>query len=118
MCMRTVLTDVSPVFAHAAPKALDRLQVIQNKFCRDATDAHWCVRNSMLHRDLELSIIAKFIKDASKRFFDMAGSHPNALLRSVVDYEPPHHHHFIRKPQNVLTDSPYALTAAVDNVME
>ncbi|GBP08472.1 hypothetical protein EVAR_77164_1 [Eumeta japonica] len=41
MCIRTVLTYASPVFAHAAPKALDRFQVIQNKFCRDATDAHW-----------------------------------------------------------------------------
>ncbi|GBP90026.1 hypothetical protein EVAR_38932_1 [Eumeta japonica] len=52
MCIRTVLTYASPVFAHAAPKALHRLQ------------------------------------DASKRFFDIAGSHPNAL-RAAVDYQPP-----------------------------
>ncbi|GBP43581.1 hypothetical protein EVAR_87498_1 [Eumeta japonica] len=32
MCIRTVLTYTSPVFAQAASKALDRLQVIQNKF--------------------------------------------------------------------------------------
>ncbi|GBP89751.1 Probable RNA-directed DNA polymerase from transposon X-element [Eumeta japonica] len=61
------------------PKALHRLQVIQNKFCRAATDAHWCVRNSILHRDLELPTISKYMKDASKRFFDIAGSHPNAF---------------------------------------
>ncbi|GBP47564.1 hypothetical protein EVAR_40120_1 [Eumeta japonica] len=30
------------------------------------------------------------MKDASKRFFDIAGSHPNALLRAAVDYQPPH----------------------------
>ncbi|GBP30959.1 hypothetical protein EVAR_28602_1 [Eumeta japonica] len=30
MCIRTPMTYASPVFAHAAPKALDRLQVIQN----------------------------------------------------------------------------------------
>ncbi|GBP86529.1 Probable RNA-directed DNA polymerase from transposon X-element [Eumeta japonica] len=71
------MTYASPVFAHAAPTALDRLQVIQNKFCRSATDAHWCVRNSILHRDLELPTISKYMKDASKRFFDFAGSHPN-----------------------------------------
>ncbi|GBP69983.1 hypothetical protein EVAR_50752_1 [Eumeta japonica] len=40
MCIRTVMTYASPVFAHAAPKALHRLQ------------------------------------DASKRFFDIAGSYP------------------------------------------
>ncbi|GBP63606.1 Probable RNA-directed DNA polymerase from transposon X-element [Eumeta japonica] len=73
------MTYASPVFAHAAPKALHRLQVIQNKFCRAATDAHWCVRNSILHRDLELPTISKYMKDASKRFFDIAGSHPNAF---------------------------------------
>ncbi|GBP58583.1 Probable RNA-directed DNA polymerase from transposon X-element [Eumeta japonica] len=88
MCIRTVMTYASPVFAHAAPKALHRLQVIQNKFCRAATDAHWCVRNSILHRDLELPTISKYMKDASKRFFDIAGSHPNALLRAAVDYQP------------------------------
>ncbi|GBP93774.1 Probable RNA-directed DNA polymerase from transposon X-element [Eumeta japonica] len=84
------MTYASPVFAHRRSKALHRLQVIQNKFCRAATDAHWCVRNSILHRDLELPTISKYMKDASKRFFDIAGSHPNALLRAAVDYQPPH----------------------------
>ncbi|GBP61826.1 Probable RNA-directed DNA polymerase from transposon X-element [Eumeta japonica] len=111
---KTVMTYASPVFAHAAPKALHRLQVIQNKFCRAATDAHWCVRNSILHRDLELPTISKYMKDASKRFFDIAGSHPNALLRAAVDYQPPHP---IRRPRNVLTDPPDALTAAVESLM-
>ncbi|GBP90348.1 Probable RNA-directed DNA polymerase from transposon X-element [Eumeta japonica] len=98
MCIRTVMTYASPVFAHAAPTALDRLQVIQNKFCRSATDAHWCVRNSILHRDLELPTLSKYMKDASKRFFDIAGSHPNALLRAAVDYQPPPPP--LRRPRN------------------
>ncbi|GBP73546.1 RNA-directed DNA polymerase from mobile element jockey [Eumeta japonica] len=54
ICIGTVMTYASPVFAHAAPKALHRLQ------------------------------------DASKRFFGIAGSQPNALLRAAVDYQPPH----------------------------
>ncbi|GBP37299.1 RNA-directed DNA polymerase from mobile element jockey [Eumeta japonica] len=116
MCIRTVLTYASPVFAHAAPEALYRLQVIQNKFCRAATDAHWCVRNSILHRDLELPTLSKYMKDASKRFFDIAGSHPNALLRAAVDYQPPPPTHYIRRPRNVLFDPPDALTAAVDSL--
>ncbi|GBP83606.1 hypothetical protein EVAR_61220_1 [Eumeta japonica] len=36
------------------------------------------------------------MKEASKRFFDIAGSHPNALLRAAVDYQPPPPTHFIR----------------------
>ncbi|GBP76199.1 hypothetical protein EVAR_74681_1 [Eumeta japonica] len=42
--------------------------------------------------DLELPTISKYMKDASKRFFDIAGSHPNAL-RAAVDYQPPHPTH-------------------------
>ncbi|GBP28271.1 Probable RNA-directed DNA polymerase from transposon X-element [Eumeta japonica] len=114
MCIRTVMTYASPVFAHAAPKAIHRLQVIQNKFCRAATDAHWCVRNSILHRDLELPLFPN-MKDASKRFFDIAGSHPNAL-RAAVEYQPPHPTHLIRRPRNVLTDPPDALIAAVESL--
>ncbi|GBP23366.1 Protein ALP1-like [Eumeta japonica] len=85
-------------------------------FCRSATDAHWCVRNSVLHRDLEHPIISKYTKDASKRFFDIAESHPNALLRAAVDYEPPPPSHFIRRPRSVFKDPPDALTAAVESL--
>ncbi|GBP60385.1 hypothetical protein EVAR_98281_1 [Eumeta japonica] len=56
MCIRTVMTYASPVFAHAARK-------------------HY-----IDYRDLELPTISKYMKDASKRFFDIAGSHPNALF--------------------------------------
>ncbi|GBP67939.1 hypothetical protein EVAR_25335_1 [Eumeta japonica] len=42
MCIRPVMTYACPVFAHAAPTALQDLQVIQNKFCRRATGAQCC----------------------------------------------------------------------------
>ncbi|GBP37638.1 hypothetical protein EVAR_34675_1 [Eumeta japonica] len=118
MCMRMVLTYAFLVFVHAAPKALNRLKIIQNKFCVDATNAHLCVRKSILHRDLELPTISKFMKDASKRFFDIAGSHSNAFFCSAIEYKPPHLHHFIRRPRNVLTDPPDSLTVEVDSLME
>ncbi|GBP69728.1 RNA-directed DNA polymerase from mobile element jockey [Eumeta japonica] len=84
MCIRAA----SPVFVYAAPKTLDRLKVIQNKFSRDATNAHLCVRNSILHRDLEFPTIAKFMKDVSKRFFEIMELHPDALLCSAASCEP------------------------------
>ncbi|GBP25667.1 Probable RNA-directed DNA polymerase from transposon BS [Eumeta japonica] len=116
MCIRTVMTYACPVFTHAAHKALYMVQVIQNKLCRAATDAHWCVRNSILQRDLELPTLSKYNKDASKRFFDIAGSHHNALLRAAVDHQPPPPTHFMRRPRNVLLDLSDALTAAVDSL--
>ncbi|GBP00546.1 Probable RNA-directed DNA polymerase from transposon BS [Eumeta japonica] len=89
MCIRTVMTYASPVFAHAAQK-------------------HYI--------DYRTPTISKYMKDASKRFFDIAGSHLNALLRAAVDYQPPHPTHLIRRPRNVLTDPPDALTAAVESL--
>ncbi|GBP86546.1 Probable RNA-directed DNA polymerase from transposon BS [Eumeta japonica] len=92
---------------------------IQNKFCRQATDAHWCVKNSVLHGDLELPTINKFMKDASKRFFDMAQNHPNPLIVSAATFDgPPPAHHFLRRPRNVLLDPPDALTSEVEKLAE
>ncbi|GBP97815.1 hypothetical protein EVAR_80949_1 [Eumeta japonica] len=65
---------------------------------------------------MELPTLTKYMKDASKRFFDIAGSHPNALLRAAVDYQPLPSTHFLRRPRNVLIDPPDALTAAVINL--
>ncbi|GBP34183.1 RNA-directed DNA polymerase from mobile element jockey [Eumeta japonica] len=117
MCIRTVLTYASPVFAHAAPKRLKELQVLQNKFCRTATKAHWCVKNSVLHRDLDLPSIRKYMRDASERFFAIAESHPNPLLSAAVAYEAPPPYHFIRRPRNI-TDPPDDFTAEVERLRE
>ncbi|GBO98679.1 Probable RNA-directed DNA polymerase from transposon BS [Eumeta japonica] len=81
MCIGTVMTYASPVFAHAAPK-------------------HYI--------DYRTPTISKYMKDASKRFFDIAGSHPNALLRAAVDYQPPH---LIRHRPNSLTPTRPPLTS-------
>ncbi|GBP35798.1 RNA-directed DNA polymerase from mobile element jockey [Eumeta japonica] len=117
MCLRTAMAYASPVFAHAAPKALNSLQVIQNKFCRVATDAHWCVWNSIFHKDLELPTIAKYMKNISKRFFDITELHPNVLLRSAASHEA-QFYHLIRGSRNVLIDPPDALTAKVESLLE
>ncbi|GBP14423.1 Probable RNA-directed DNA polymerase from transposon BS [Eumeta japonica] len=108
-------------WSHAGRKASYRrkahaLQNVHWTVMTAATDAYWCVRNSILHRDMELPTLTKYMKDASKRFFDIAGSHPNALLRAAVDYQPPPPTHFLRRLRNVLIDPPDALTAAVDSL--
>ncbi|GBP31285.1 Probable RNA-directed DNA polymerase from transposon X-element [Eumeta japonica] len=118
MCIRTVLTYASPVFAHAAPKTLKKLQVLQNKFCRTATNAQWCVKNSVLQRDLDLPSIRKYMKDASERFFSIAESHPNPLLSAAAPYETPPPHHFIRKPRNIITDPPDDFTPEVERLRD
>ncbi|GBP64388.1 Probable RNA-directed DNA polymerase from transposon X-element [Eumeta japonica] len=118
MCIRLVMTYASPVFAHARPDLLYDLQIVQNNFCRKAADALWYVKNLVLHRDLELPIIYKFMKNASERFFDIANSHPNPLLVSAVSYEPTPSRHFCRRPRNVLIDPPDEFTAEMEKLIK
>ncbi|GBP01301.1 Probable RNA-directed DNA polymerase from transposon X-element [Eumeta japonica] len=116
MCIRPVMTYACPVFAHAAPTALQDLQVIQNKFCRRATGAQWYVKNSVLHRDLELPTLSKYMKDASERFFSIAINHPNPLISAAASYEAPPENHFLRRPRNALSDPPDDLTGEVEEL--
>ncbi|GBP28172.1 Probable cytochrome P450 4ac3 [Eumeta japonica] len=118
MCIRPVMTYASPVFVHAKPDTLCDLQVVQNKFCRRAADTPWYVKNSVLHQDIELPIISKFMKDASEWFFDIASNHPNPLLVSAVSYGSPPPYHFCRRPRNVLLDPPDNLTVETEKLIE
>ncbi|GBP06456.1 hypothetical protein EVAR_4591_1 [Eumeta japonica] len=44
----------------------------------------------------------------------MAQNHPNPLIVSTATCEPPPAHHFLRRPRNVLSDPPDALTLEVE----
>ncbi|GBP76284.1 Probable RNA-directed DNA polymerase from transposon X-element [Eumeta japonica] len=124
MCIKPVMTYASPLFAHVQPfifaHLLYALQIVQNKFCRRAANAPWYVKNSLLHRDLELLTTSKFniLRTASERFFDVTSSHPNSLLVCAVSYEPPPPHHFCRRPRNVLLHPPDDLTVEVEILIE
>ncbi|GBP68124.1 hypothetical protein EVAR_46287_1 [Eumeta japonica] len=64
--------DAAPVFAQADLHTLYQLQILQNTFCRRASGSPWYVWNDILHRDIELPIISKYMQDMSKKFFDIA----------------------------------------------
>ncbi|GBP92351.1 hypothetical protein EVAR_65141_1 [Eumeta japonica] len=81
------MTYASPVFAHAIPTTLHKLQVVQNKFCQTTIDAPWCVRNSVLHRHFDFSTVSKYKTNAPKRLFTSVESNPNALLSLTFSYE-------------------------------
>ncbi|GBP55242.1 GDP-fucose protein O-fucosyltransferase 2 [Eumeta japonica] len=115
MCIKPVMTYACPIFAHADPTALQDLQVIQNKFCRRATGAQWYLKNSVLHRDLELPTLSKYMKDASERFFSITISHPNPLISATTKYKAAPENHFLRRPRNALVDPPDDFTLRLNN---
>ena len=118
VCIRPVLTYASPVFAHATPASLQKLQVIQNLFCRRATAAPWFVRNADLHRDMELPSAQQFLKKLSETFFKSAEKHTNPLIREAAAYVPrPNSCHLIRRPRHVLSDPPNKLSSDLDRLL-
>ncbi|GBP92316.1 RNA-directed DNA polymerase from mobile element jockey [Eumeta japonica] len=79
--IRSVMTYVAPVFAHAGPKALYQLQILQNNFCRRASSAPWYVRNDILHRDLELPTISKYMRRYPH--ITTLNGHPTGALAAI-----------------------------------
>ncbi|GBP67319.1 hypothetical protein EVAR_97937_1 [Eumeta japonica] len=98
---------ISPPPADSAP--LTMVLILEDRGCtervlRRVTDRLWCVKNSVLHTDLELSIISKYIKDESERLFNIAINHPNPLIFRAAYYESPPENNFIRRPRIIFTD--------------
>ncbi|GBP63956.1 Probable RNA-directed DNA polymerase from transposon X-element [Eumeta japonica] len=108
------MTYACPVFALRAPTALQDLQIIQNKSYRKATGPQWYGKNSVLHRDLELHTLFKYMKDASEHFFSIEIDHPNPLISAAASHESPPANHFLIRPRNALLDPPDDLTAKVE----
>ncbi|GBP41466.1 RNA-directed DNA polymerase from mobile element jockey [Eumeta japonica] len=75
------------VFAHRSEQT-QKLQVLQNKFCRTATNAHWCVKTSP-SRDLDLPSIRKYAKDAPSVFLNRGIAPESATLSSSLYEAPP-----------------------------
>lgn len=119
VCIRPVLTYASPVFAQASSNIIDKLQVVQNRFCRMATGAPYYVRNADLHRDMGLPTIQQLQKKFSETFFKAAEEHPNPLVREAATYTPrPPSLHMVRRPRHVLDDPPNKLSSDLNLLLE
>lgn len=119
VCIRPVLSYASPVFAHTSQLNIHRLQVIQNLFCRRATNALWTIRNEDLHRDLGLPTIQQHFKKLSESFFQIAEEHSNHLIREAAAYSPPAQTRLsVRRPKNVLSDDPNPLSSKLNRLLE
>lgn len=112
-CIRPIMTYACPVFAHVAKSNVNSLQVIQNRFMRKATGCPWYMRNKNLHIDLNVPSIKEFMRQASKRYFDSALSHPNPLVVSAANYFPHPTTRFKRRPRHALTDPDDEITLAI-----
>ncbi|KFM69009.1 putative RNA-directed DNA polymerase from transposon BS, partial [Stegodyphus mimosarum] len=70
--VRPIMCYASPVWATVKHRDLQKIQVLQNKFLRLITDAHYFVSNETLHRDLKIEYIKDFIHRMNENFFKKA----------------------------------------------
>ena len=66
----------------------NRIQVVQNKTLGTIANAPWHVRNTTLHRDVDVKTIKEIIKERTTRTYERAEIHDNQLLRDAADYLP------------------------------
>lgn len=85
--IRPMITYAAPAWATAAPTHLKRLQVYQNKVLRAMVNAPWFVRNTTIHRDLNIDPIADYIMSLCVAQANRVANHPNEHLRDLSSYE-------------------------------
>ncbi|GBP88485.1 Probable RNA-directed DNA polymerase from transposon BS [Eumeta japonica] len=102
------------------PEKSAAISFIYKKGRSSVVVAHGTARNSVLHRDLNLPSITKYMKNASERFFSIAESHSNPFLSAAVSYEAPPPYHFILTfcaERTPLRDPPQGKSRAVNTLM-
>lgn len=77
-------------------------QIVQNRFLRMAQDAPWFIRNTQLHRELEMPPLKEYLQQLAEKFFARAADHSNDLVRQSVDYDPADPYWRYRRPKAVL----------------
>ena len=99
--VRPVMTYCSMAWAHAEPRHLNKLQIIQNKVLRMTFHSPYFVRNSVLHDNANLPTIVEFITEITKSFINNSECHPNHLVRNAVAYQPGPRQ---RRPRHLMLD--------------
>jgi hypothetical protein len=61
------------------------IQCFQNKVLRNIIDAPWYVRNSDLHRDLEIDTVDKQIKTYARKHEDRLHQHANVEALQILE---------------------------------
>ena len=61
---------------------------MQNKALRTMVNPPWYVRNTTLHRYLNVKTAKEIIRERTTRTYDRAETHDNQLVRDAADYLP------------------------------
>jgi hypothetical protein len=81
--IRPMMDYTCPIWRSAAHTHINKLQVLQSKCLRIATNAPWYVGNKQIHEDLEIPFFADHIRALSESFDSKLADAGNPLFRQL-----------------------------------
>jgi hypothetical protein len=85
--IRPIMSYACSIWAHGSPNLTKKLQRVQNVVLRTITGAPNYVRETTLHRDLEIETLEEHIKKLATKFFASLDNHPNPTIKNLKDYD-------------------------------
>lgn len=86
--IRPILTYGASVWGNTSNTHLKKLQTVQNKILRLCINAPWYVRNTVIHRDLNIPFIHDIVNEEETKINTITETHPNQTLRHTFAYNP------------------------------
>ncbi|GBM36583.1 hypothetical protein AVEN_162023-1 [Araneus ventricosus] len=84
-----MLTCAAQIWGLAAKTHKKKIQRLQNKILRILTNAHWYVRNDVIHQDLKIESIEDCIQKLSRKFCIQNIDHQNPAISKQVQFAQP-----------------------------
>ena len=84
MIIKPIWTYGIQLWGSACASNIIKLQRVQSKILRTILYAPWYVRNTTIHRDLNIETVADTIKQHSKKYQLKLNQHPNLLARELL----------------------------------
>ncbi|GFX37805.1 RNA-directed DNA polymerase from mobile element jockey [Trichonephila clavipes] len=101
LTMKPLLTNVSPVWGHAAKTNINLLETSQNLIIRQICNAHWYMRNKDLRIAYNIPTIRQTIPKLAINFFKNIDESDNS---SINDISPYFSHFSVKRPRDILVN--------------
>jgi hypothetical protein len=84
--LRPVRQYGAQLWGCSKPSNINIIQIFQNKVLRGIVDAPWYIRNSDLHRDLNVESVTDVIKKMAQNHERRLHNHPNTEAIQLLSY--------------------------------
>lgn len=86
--VRPIWQYASGLYGSASDSQLKRIQVQQNRVLRLITDAPWYVRNSIIHKDLDVPEVKEVVHQTYRQLYASIKNHANPVFSDFVQRLP------------------------------